>query len=154
MREKLTSFEVSKGLNIPYGRLREWIVRKHIEPSVQAKGQGSKAHFSRLDVYLIKLFESLLNCGISRGKAAKCVAAKIVNDTRTIAQISPEDFNNCVYVVLYRQSDENYLTAFIPYNEFQMSLSGTTVDGKRAMFDDAIVVNFSNIRNAVDHLFN
>ena len=149
MRESLTSFEVSKGLDIPYGRLREWIVRKHIEPSVQAKGQGSKAHFSRVDVYLIKLFESLLNCGISREKAAKCV-----NNTRTVAQISPEDFNKCVYVVLYRQNDGNYQSAFIPYNEFKMSLSGKTVDGKRAMFDDAIVVNFSNIRNAVDHLFN
>ena len=149
MRESLTSFEVSKGLNIPYGRLREWIIREYIKPSVQAKGQGSKAHFSRLDTYLIKLFESLLNCGISREKAARCVS-----NTRTIAQSSPEDFNKCVYVVLYRQNDGNYLTAFIPYNEFQMSLSGTTVDGKRAMCDDSIVMYFSNIRNAVDHLLN
>jgi hypothetical protein len=148
MSEELTSFEVSKKLGIPYGRLREWIVRGHVKPSTQAHGQGSKAYFTKFDLYLIKLFDHLLKFGLYREEAAQRV-----NEMRHVAKISERDFFECVYVVLYRQNDGNSLTAFIPDQEFIMSLAGETVAGKKGMCDDALVINFLNIRQEVDSIF-
>ncbi len=71
MNTAFSTFDVSKLLGIDRGRIREWIDKDFITPSIEkSKGQGKKNLFSLLDVYGIVLFTSLLNMGLSREKAS------------------------------------------------------------------------------------
>lgn len=65
-----STFNVEKILGIKRTCLQEWLNRGFIKPSIQkAFGKGSKALFSREDIYKIKLFEVLLTTGFKRDKA-------------------------------------------------------------------------------------
>jgi len=70
MRDDFSTFDINKALEIPRERLRDWMVRGFVEPSVQAEGAGTRAVFDRIDVYLVALFEDLLEGGLSRSMAA------------------------------------------------------------------------------------
>ena len=66
-----TTFDIQKKLNIKIDRLKDWMNRGFIEPSVQkATGQGSKNLFSLYDLYLLMLFKYLIERGFSRKDAA------------------------------------------------------------------------------------
>ena len=75
MEEKsYSTLDIVKKLDIPRERLREWIDRGFIVPSIErSSGQGTKNLFSRKDVYLIALFEKFLVSGISRKMAARLI---------------------------------------------------------------------------------
>lgn len=74
MKTSYTTFDIEKALKIPKERLREWIIRGYVKPSVQqATGQGTKALFSLNDVYGIALFRRLIDSGFSRESAAEYV---------------------------------------------------------------------------------
>ncbi|MBW1716551.1 MAG: hypothetical protein JRJ77_12135 [Deltaproteobacteria bacterium] len=72
MQEKYSTLDICKILDIPRERFREWQVRGFIEPSIQkAEGQGTKALFSRFDLYYIALFKHLIEkCRLPRENAA------------------------------------------------------------------------------------
>jgi hypothetical protein len=54
-------------LGVKRERLKDWLERGFIEPSIQkADGQGTKNYFSILDLYAIMLFETLTRHGFSR----------------------------------------------------------------------------------------
>ena len=59
-------------------RLREWIIRGYITPSIQkANGQGTRALFSSDDWKKVRNLTSLIDFGLSR----EC-AARVINDKR------------------------------------------------------------------------
>jgi hypothetical protein len=61
-----TSTDILK-LGIKRERLKDWIERGLVQPSIQkAAGQGTTHLFSIYDLYLIKLFERLVSRGLSR----------------------------------------------------------------------------------------
>ena len=71
MREQYSTLDICKALGITRERLRDWMNRGFIKPSIQeAKGQGTKALFSRNDVYLIMLFLTLIWNGINRKESS------------------------------------------------------------------------------------
>lgn len=63
-----TTFQIIKALNIPRERLKDWMEKGFVKPSLQqARGKGTKAFFSLLDVYSLALFKHLIEeCHISR----------------------------------------------------------------------------------------
>ncbi len=67
----LSTFDVERILDIKRTRLQEWMDRGFIKPSQQSQGKGTKALFSREDLYAIKLFEELLKRGFNRDNASK-----------------------------------------------------------------------------------
>jgi len=69
MKNTFSTFEIIKVLGIPRERLREWLKRDFIKPTISADGQGTKAVFTRQDVYGIELFRQLLERGLARDKA-------------------------------------------------------------------------------------
>lgn len=66
---KYTTTDVSK-LGIKRERLKEWMAKGFIEPSKKASGPGTKNLFTRLDLYQIKLFAYVVECGFSREDTA------------------------------------------------------------------------------------
>lgn len=71
MKEEYSTLDIVKALKIPRGRLREWIDQNFIIPSVSAEGQGTRAVFTRIDVYGVALFRQLLKLGFSRTMASR-----------------------------------------------------------------------------------
>jgi len=70
MQDEFTTFDIIKALRIPRERLQDWINREFIKPSTPAKGQGTKAIFTRKDVYLVALLRHLIDSGFKRSTAA------------------------------------------------------------------------------------
>lgn len=69
MRDEFSTLDIVKALGIPRERLREWMTRSFIKPTISAQGQGTKASFSRLDVYCVELFRQLVEEGFDRDKS-------------------------------------------------------------------------------------
>lgn len=69
MKTTFSTFEIMKALGIPRERLREWMKRDFIKPTISADGQGTRAVFSRQDAYGVELFRQLLERGLARDKA-------------------------------------------------------------------------------------
>jgi hypothetical protein len=70
MKTEFSTLDIGKALKIPRERLREWIDRGFVLPSVSASGQGTKAIFTLRDVYSIALFECLIDYGFNRATAS------------------------------------------------------------------------------------
>lgn len=68
MRDEFSTFDIVKALGIERERLREWMNRSFIKPTIPAPGQGKKAVFTRLDVYAVELFRQLVSAGLDRNR--------------------------------------------------------------------------------------
>ena len=71
-----TTFQIIKALNIPRERLKDWMEKGFVKPSLQqARGKGTKSLFSLLDVYALALFKHLIEeCHFSRDAASNLSA--------------------------------------------------------------------------------
>jgi hypothetical protein len=72
-RTEFSTLDIGKALHIPRERLRDWMNRGFIKPTVIAAGQGSRAGFTLSDVYGIAFFRTLVESGFSREVAADYV---------------------------------------------------------------------------------
>ena len=73
MRNEYSTLEIVKALGLTRERLQDWMNRGFVKPSIEAKGQGTKAIFTHQDVYKIDLFRLLLEKGFKRNQAAKLI---------------------------------------------------------------------------------
>jgi len=69
MRDEFSTLDIVKALEIQRERLREWMVQEFIKPTVSASGKGTRALFTRKDVYCVELFRQLVDIGINRDTA-------------------------------------------------------------------------------------
>jgi hypothetical protein len=72
-RAKYRSTAICKAMAIKRERLKDWIKAGFIRPTLPALGQGTKAGFTKGDVYAIALFMKLLNMGFKRDFAASLI---------------------------------------------------------------------------------
>jgi hypothetical protein len=135
MREEFSTLDIVKALNIPRGRLRQWMDLGFIKPAYPSEMQGSKAIFTRYDVYGVGLFDDLLSKGFKRDMAGKIFReyAKPVN-YETIKWIGIIFTGQTVFAINYRTKKE-LLTAI-----------GNNVH-KFEKFD---IVNFTKLKKKVD----
>ena len=70
--QTFSTFEICEALEIPHERLRQWLKLGFIIPLIPAQGQGTRAEFSKADVYGIALFNELVGFGWKREVAARC----------------------------------------------------------------------------------
>jgi DNA-binding transcriptional MerR regulator len=70
-KDQFSTLDIVKAFKIPRERLREWVNRGFVHPTIPSKGLGTKAIFSRSDIYLIILFQRLLSLGLKRAEAAQ-----------------------------------------------------------------------------------
>ena len=175
-----TTFQIIKTLEIPRERLKDWMEKGFVKPSIQqARGKGTKALFSLLDVYSLALFKHLIEeCHFSRDAASQFSAlwleyiynfpyeeGKEVSD-RTIADL----LSNELIFISKREADLSKLSdeenqekkdeSTIFYRPF--SFHGRNEDFVKALtnhlkplveqnrWEDIHIVNFKRIREKVD----
>jgi len=70
---QFSTLDIVKAFNIPRERLREWMNRGFVKPTVPSRGVGTRALFNRSDIYLIVLFQRLLGLGLKRTDASRFI---------------------------------------------------------------------------------
>jgi hypothetical protein len=68
-----STLDIVKALNIPRERLRDWMTRGFIKPSLPSTGKGTIAVFTKADVFGVALFGKLLEKGFKREMAAEYI---------------------------------------------------------------------------------
>lgn len=68
-----STLDIVKALNIPRERLRDWMTRGFIKPSLPSTGKGTIAIFTKADVFGVALFGKLLEKGFKREMAAEYI---------------------------------------------------------------------------------
>ena len=72
-RAKYRSTGICKAMPITKERLKDWLTVGFIRPTIPAFGQGTKAGYTKGDVYSIALFMKLLRMGFKREFAASVI---------------------------------------------------------------------------------
>lgn len=74
MKPEYTTLDINRAFDdIQREKLRDWMSRGYIVPSIPAKGTGTKALFSRSDLCGLALFKFLIETGFGRAEAAQWV---------------------------------------------------------------------------------
>ncbi len=68
-----STLDIVKALNIPRERLRDWMTRGFIKPSLPSTGKGTIAIFTKADIFGVALFGKLLEKGFKREMAAEYI---------------------------------------------------------------------------------
>jgi hypothetical protein len=176
MKEPFTTFDISKILDLKIDLQKDWRKRDYIEPSIQkATGQGTKNLFSIEDIYLIALFQHLIELGFAREVAAgriksiknvhvianevhrirvtKLNAAGLAQIKRDWARLDDIDFIVIGWtpnaITLDRYADLPPIKAL----RFADSENRDRIEIAQEQYadvDDIILINFKKIRSKVD----
>jgi DNA-binding transcriptional MerR regulator len=148
-----TTFEIVKNLEVRQERLREWIDRGFITPSVQkAQGRGSKNLFSKNDLYKIRLFQYLLCISFSRERASQIV------NLIFHSSLNPTPTGGTIVIKLREEGlREPYLDGEMVFDDIWLIPEGEDVilnfRNLFAEIDSYEVINLSRIMGKVDVVF-
>ena len=95
MRNDFSTFDIAKHLGIPRERLKDWMNQGFVRASIPAQGQGTRAVFTRVDVYSVQLFQTLINHGYQRKVAAQLVEKFVIDEghpVETSAGVFPAEY--------------------------------------------------------------
>jgi len=166
---EFTTFDIIKKFGLKRERLKDWMERGYIEPSVQkARGVGTKNLFNTWDLYMIKLFQHLTSRGFPREFVS--IRINILKSLRDdgILGSKIEYFNFIVLTNMPRskpRSSEFYNKLHSRPDEYT-GIIYNTEGGDLAIlrsleyisdildhpyWEDVIIVNFKNIRGFVDN---
>jgi hypothetical protein len=160
-RDEFTTFDIIKALGIPRERLQDWINRGFIKPTIPAEGKGTKAIFTRDDIYRIELFQKLIGMGLNR-KTASCVQR-----VRWLFRPLKNTSTDCLRMIIKFFTKEGKLVPeFEPYiasENTRMSLKtgqlfklgdGADLDWQRECeeWESIIIINLDRIIQKVDML--
>ena len=144
-----TTTDISKHLGIKRERLKIWMSKGFITPSQTASGPGTKNLFSITDLYLLKLFASLVERGFPREEAAERLRM-----TRQF--LNPDIIGTLILIGFFRHDKEPEKPGYplvISYD----SKSKFAKDSKYLLdeffkhdCDDILIFNFKKIREEVD----
>jgi len=148
-----STIDISKALNIPRERLRDWMVRGFIKPSLPSTSKGTIAIFIRTDVVCVALFMKLITKGFKREVAAEYVDLLIEKPGLT------NSINFIMLKSVVRNSDLK-IESFISYGPGPLKLH---IDKDRNVntsiadriieadeWDDIQIINVVNIHKEVD----
>jgi hypothetical protein len=138
MEKEFSTFDVMKLLDIKRERLREWMNKDFIMPTIPADGVGSKAIFSILDIYKIAVFKILVDAGMNRRKAS----VWIKENPRLGNQ---RDAEKLTYVIVFEEEGGGRWESFLEPGPWKME----QMMKKNTDWDIGIMINFKRIRNQV-----
>jgi len=152
---EFSTLDIVRIFNIPRERLREWLNRGFIRPSVQgAKGQGTKAIFNRDDLYIIAMFRDLIENGLSRLSASACAHQIKRKDLSAISYVVFTYIRYRNRVVINARTGKSYkekrdaVTATVRFVKNQAELK--KVFGSKAPWDSILIVNLEKLKKEVD----
>lgn len=156
MKDDFSTFEICKALKIPKERLRQWLKNEFIKPTIPAKGQGTRAVFTRNDVYGVALFNDLINRGLKRSVAARFVDKVFLFDVRTNYAIFRYEETYCAkYDIRERELS---MAGSLNVGKINMK-NGTLHSGDKAVdiqfnptedWDQIILINLRKLKKKVD----
>lgn len=144
--EAYSTLDVVDHLKIPRERLRDWQNRGFIQPSQKAEGQGTKALFSRLDLYGIALFKYLVvSCKFAREEAARYTKTWLGKArSRKDPGVALSDLI-CFERMATRGAEEK-----ITLRSFSHQIMAEMKNSGAMKWDTLFIVNFGKIRKDVD----
>ena len=142
MREDFSTFDINKTLEIPRERLRDWMVRGFVEPSIQAEGAGTRAVFDRVDVYLVALFQELLEGGLSRSMAAIFIK-QLRRNKQLRATLADTD-----YIICKKIGAQKWEVALSKGKIAEKNIDESIKDDSG--WKQVIIYNFTSLRKRVD----
>jgi hypothetical protein len=155
-----STLEICRALHIPRERLREWIIRGYIKPSIkEASGSGTKSIFSRWDVYSIALFMELIESGYSREVASKHIKTFQDERKKDVLYIEFRRFSENQSIVDWKKGKKHSAVfIFSENNPEALDLSIGAPAGWRdslmssgySEWDQVLLVNYKKIREYVD----
>jgi len=122
MRNEFSTFDIVKALGIPRERLKDWMNNGFVKPTIPAEGQGTKAIFTRVDLYLTELFRDLLNKGFKRGIAADFI--RKISDIFKLNEKGPGESAEWLAVIIFRyaQGDNQPVSANLIADPYKGSI--------------------------------
>jgi hypothetical protein len=100
MRNQFSTLDIVKYLGVPRERLRDWMNNGFVVPTISSKGQGTKAVFTRDDIYLVALFVDFLKKGFKRNRASELIR-------RTSEILKKNGSAKLAYIILYFLKNHN-----------------------------------------------
>jgi hypothetical protein len=147
-----STIDISKALNIPRERLRDWMVRGFIKPSLPSTSKGTIAIFIRTDVVCVALFMKLITKGFKREAAAEYV------DFLT----EKPGLTNIINFIMLKSVVRNSGLEVVPFFAYGPVLLNLDIDKDRNVttnltgrieadeWDDIQIINVENIQEEVD----
>jgi hypothetical protein len=137
-KKEFSTFQVMKILKVRRERLREWMSQGFISPMLSAKGAGTKAIFSIVDVYKVAVFKRLVDAGLNRRIAAKWIQTnpKLNNG---------KDVEELTYILLIEDKHGGKWFSYMgegPWN-IERDL------GEIPSWDVGIFINFKDLRDEI-----
>jgi hypothetical protein len=153
MKNDFSTIDIQRALKIPRERFRQWLDMGFIKPSVQAAGAGTRASFTRTDVYRIAVFDYLITRGFKRGIAARFVEmfGRNAEDSESNYLLLRRESGKTGFIVLtsrHWQADLEGGT-FYPAQDAEMKRENSAFRPSES-WDDIFIVNFAKIRTQVD----
>jgi len=144
--------EASEKLGIQHGRLREWISRQYIFPHKRAKGRGTKNLLSVWNLYQIRLFEYLMERGLSREKIGLLIFHitvpvedyKYIDNYEGNPDVEPESCKLSDFILIYNDGEEVRYGGSFNYGKVELDMQDD--------MKDVIIINMNQIRKDVDSL--
>lgn len=100
MRDKFSTLDIVKALSIPRERLRDWMNNGFVVPTTRSEGQGTKAIFTRDDIYLVALFVDLRKKGFKRDGASDLIR-------KTSEVLRKNGSESLAYIIIYFLNNQN-----------------------------------------------
>lgn len=140
---KYSTVNIVKVTGIPMERLRDWLNRGYIEPTLPSLGQGRKALFSDVDIYGIELFQKLISRGFSRQEASK-----LIKKFTTLGSILGS--TNYIIFVRRKTANEEHIDVFHIVGYPAPKIFDIMFILNQEGVDDVYIANIQDIRDRVD----
>jgi hypothetical protein len=154
--QAFSSFDIMRILKIPKERFREWVHMGFVRPSIaKARGRGTKALFSKRDLYFIGLFRELIESGLSR-EAAAVSAYQIKTpyfsfSTKYILS-KFHRFRDQIWVDARTGKEDprkkDVLDSTVDFIRSEVELR--SIFDKEPVWDHLIIINFAKLKRAID----
>ncbi len=148
-----STIDISKVLNISRERLRDWMVKGFIIPSLPSISKGTIAIFTRADVLSVALLNRLIERGFKRETASEYVST-LIN-----AQPKPIDVVNYIILkslIIDGEADYSAVPCYqnIPI-DLKIDTNGNIVSGPFGPinineWEDLHIINMIKLRHEVD----
>lgn len=143
MKQEYSTFDIDKRLGVKRNCIQPWLDAGFIKPSIQrATRRGQRNLFSVSDLYRIKLFQELLETGISRREASFYTNVNFENVGAGKGKYQ--------YAVIKRRKLRELQDSGV-FTDLELSKEAPTIVlGKEYSF--CVVVNLLNVKEQVDEL--
>ncbi|MBI9083308.1 MAG: hypothetical protein JEZ11_06880 [Desulfobacterales bacterium] len=153
IEELYSTIDICNALELPRERLRDWMVRGFVKPSLPSTSKGTIAIFIRPDVMTVALFKVLIDRGFRREAAAEY--ANLLRD------VSPQDIDRNKLLILTstvingKFETETHLT--IGKGSFDLKIDSDgkieippSKKGSNQDWNDIHIINLRNLYKDVD----